>query len=251
ARIWFPYVGSIATIRRRQLEIMDSPHASRFVINWINNKVTAQIEFIKSLAEKRPKLQSELDSRIGQMESCRDKIETLRDKEDFRNTLFGYEGITGKMYFQCLNMIMPESFQFNGRSRQPAQDKFNAMLNYCYGILYSYVEKACIIAGLDPALGFFHTDNYNKSSLVFDIIENFRIYADIPVTRLCTGKRIKEECFDKLENGLSLNREGKKALTEYFFQYLDEKVRYRNRNVSRKTTIQLECHHTAKKLMEL
>ncbi len=58
------------------------------------------------------------------------------------------------------------------------KDPFNACLNYCYGILYSLVEKACILSGLDPYVGFLHTDNYNKKSLVFDLIELFRIYGE-------------------------------------------------------------------------
>jgi hypothetical protein len=36
------------------------------------------------------------------------------------------------------------------------------MLNYGHGVLYSMVEKACIIAGLDPYIGVLHTDNYNN-----------------------------------------------------------------------------------------
>ena len=35
------------------------------------------------------------------------------------------------------------------------------------------VVEAYIIAGLDPYIGFLHTDNYNKKSLVFDVIELF------------------------------------------------------------------------------
>jgi hypothetical protein len=48
------------------------------------------------------------------------------------------------------------------------------MLNYGYGVLYSLVEKACIYAGLDPFVGFLHTDNYVKKSLVFDLLEPYR-----------------------------------------------------------------------------
>jgi CRISPR-associated protein Cas1 len=49
------------------------------------------------------------------------------------------------------------------------------MLNYSYGVLYSLVEKACILAGLDPFVGFLHTDNYNKKSLVFDLRGSLQI----------------------------------------------------------------------------
>ena len=45
-------------------------------------------------------------------------------------------------------------------------------------MLYSLVERACIVAGLDPFVGFLHTDNYNKKSLVFDLIEPFRVLGE-------------------------------------------------------------------------
>ncbi len=54
------------------------------------------------------------------------------------------------------------------------------------------VEKSCILAGLDPYVGFLHTDNYNKKSMVFDLIEPFRFLADQTVTHLFTGRKIKE-----------------------------------------------------------
>jgi len=71
-------------------------------------------------------------------------------------------------------------------------------LNYCYGILYSLVEKACILSGLDPYVGFLHTDNYNKKSLVFDLIEPFRIYGEQTAVHLFTGRKMKAEWFTKL-----------------------------------------------------
>ena len=69
---------------------------------------------------------------------------------------------------------MPERYKFESRSRNPTKGEFNVLLNYGYGVLYSMVEKAYIIAGLDPYIGFLHTDNYNKKSRVFDVIELFR-----------------------------------------------------------------------------
>ena len=85
--------------------------------------------------------------------------------EDTRNRIMGLESTAGRAYFRCLYKILPEKYQFTGRSRRPAKDPFNAVLNDCYGILYSLVEKACILSGLDPYVGFLHTDNYNKKSM--------------------------------------------------------------------------------------
>lgn len=126
---------------------------------------------------------------------------------------------------------MPEKYRFQKRSKRPAKDPFNAALNYCYGMLYSQVEKACILAGLDPYVGFLHTDNYNKKSLVYDLIEPFRIFAEQTVTYLFTGKKIKDEYFDFSENAVSLNQKGKPVVVEAMNLHMEETVRYRKKTL--------------------
>jgi len=84
--------------------------------------------------------------------------------EENRQKIMGIEGTISRIYFESISKLMPEKYKFQGRSRNPAIDEFNCLLNYAYGVLYSRVERACIIAGLDPYIGFLHTDNYNKKS---------------------------------------------------------------------------------------
>lgn len=124
------------------------------------------------------------------------------------------------------------------------------MLNYAYGVLYSLVEKACIIAGLDPYIGFLHTDDYNKKSLVFDLIEMFRIFADETVVYLFSGRKVKVEFFDEIKGGFSLNKDGKAILIGALNSNLDESVRYRGRNIQRRNIIQFECHSIANSLIK-
>ena len=90
---------------------------------------------------------------------------------------------------------------------QPAKDEFNSLLNYAFGILYSKVEKACVIAGLDPYIGILHTDNYGKKSLTFDIIENYRHLASRTVFKLFTQKKVNKEYFDVFSKGQSFDKE--------------------------------------------
>ena len=73
-------------------------------------------------------------SRIGLIE-CQVNIE-----------LIGFVVVLHRIYFACLGRLVPEAYRFAGRSRQPARDGFNAMLNYCNGVFYSLVERACICA---------------------------------------------------------------------------------------------------------
>lgn len=164
--------------------------------------------------------------------------------------MLGIEGMASRIYFEAISSVMPEKYRFEGRSRNPAKDEFNAMLNYGYGVLYSLVEKACIIAGLDPYIGFLHTDSYNKQSLVFDIIECFRFYVDEVVVFLFTKRMVKDEFFEPLEQGIGLSKDGKAALIDALNKSFEEPVKYRGRNIKKRNTIQYECHRIANKLIK-
>ena len=149
-----------------------------------------------------------------------------------------------------------EGWRFEGRSRQPARDPFNAMLNYAYGVLYGLVERACVLAGLDPCLGFLHTDDYGKASLVFDLIEPFRALGDRAVVLLFTGRRVEKGWFEEVPGGVALSKDGRAALLSSFNERLDKAVRYpvrgrpgKSRNIKRRDVIQHEAHALANRLL--
>ena len=91
--------------------------------------------------------------------------------------------------------------------------------------------------------------SYNKVSLVFDLIECYRIWAEEVVIGLFAARKVKKELFFQLHNGISLDKEGKKVLMTVFEEFLDKKVRYRNRNIQQRDTIQLDCHNIANQLL--
>lgn len=250
-RFWHSRFGSITTIRRKQLELTTNDKGFDYAREWVMDKLKNQVEFVKELAKNRPKLHDEVLEKAVTLESNIEKLGNLQGSVDEkRNSIIGLEGSAAKVYFEILSLCIPEKYSFNGRSRQPAQDPFNAFLNYNYGILYSLVEKACIIAGLDPYIGFVHTDRYSKPSLVFDIIENFRIYADEVVFHLFSRKMAADGMVDGIPQGYTLNKEGKRLLFEEWKKSLDTIVRFGNKNMSRENTIQAFCHRFANSLLE-
>ena len=250
-RVWHGKLGSTTLIRRRQLEIAEKLEGLKLAKKWAVKKMENQVNLLKELKKNRPKLKDELQEKINKIEEMKNNLKKLTGTiNDKRNTMLGLEGMGSKIYFESINLIMPKKFKFNGRSRQPAKDEFNCLLNYGYGVLYSKVEKACIIAGLDPFVGFMHTDNYNKKSLVFDIIELYRTYIDETVIHLFSKRKVKEQYFDKIENGLTLNKDGKALLIEALNNNFEKTVKYRGRNVCVKNTIQLECHKIANSLIK-
>jgi CRISPR-associated protein Cas1 len=251
-RVWHPKLGSTTLIRRRQLEISNTQDGLNFVKKWVKTKFDNQINLLTSLRTTRTKKSKEITEYILQLKNIKKKFDDLTDNfvPEIRDIIMGIEGSGAKVYFDCISFLMPERFKFLGRSRNPAKDEFNALLNYSYGILYSRVEKACIIAGLDPYVGILHTDHYNKKSMVFDIIENYRIWADEIVINLFAGRKIKQEHFDKLKNGLSLNAAGKALLIKTYTEFMEESVRYKGRNIKRDNIIQFDCHNIANELIK-
>jgi CRISPR-associated protein Cas1 len=166
------------------------------------------------------------------------------------------EGTAGRFYFGCLGRLVPEAYRFEGRSRHPARDEYNAMLNYSYGVLYSLVEKACICAGLDPFVGFLHTDNYNKKSLVYDLIEPFRILGDRATLLLFTGRRVQKDYFEPVPGGIALGQQGRAFFIGQLNERLDQAVRYpvqgkpgKTRNVKQRDIIRHEAHALANALL--
>ena len=252
-RVWHPKLGSTTLIRRRQLEMYDKEEGLNLAKKWGIQKFDNQIELLKRLKKTRAEKRDDLEKSVNEIEQMKARMKGLKGTiEARRQTMLGIEGMASRTYFEVLSLVMPEKFKFKGRSRNPATDEFNAMLNYGYGVLYSMVEKACIIAGLDPYIGFLHTDNYNKKSLVFDIIEMFRTFVDEPVVHLFSKRKVKAEYFDTIQNneGLSLNKEGKAVLIEALNETFEKTIKYRGRNIKTKNVIQFECHRIANGLIK-
>jgi len=250
-RVWHSKLGSTTLIRRKQLEGEKNNVGFRFARNWIAKKIENQIDFLKDLKKNRPDSRDSLDISIQKMQNIQKSLSDMAGSLDTkRGAIMGYEAMATQIYFSALSEIMPEQWKFKGRSRDPAHDAFNCLLNYGYGILYSQVERACIIAGLDPYIGFLHTDNYNKKSFVFDLIELFRIYVDRAVIRPFSKKQVSPELFDEIPGGLYLNQEGKKVLIGAFNEMFDREILYHGRNVKIRNTIPMECHRIANQLIK-
>lgn len=250
-RVWHGRPGSTTAIRRMQLVAAQTDFGVQLALDWVGRKFDNQISLLTRMRDRRTRLSAQLTEAIGSLKSLREQTQHVTGNIDAaRQTLLGLEGRAGRTYWGSVSLLLPTHFRFEGRTRNPAKDPFNCLLNYAYGILYGVVERACLLAGLDPYIGFIHTDHYNKPSLVFDLIEQYRIWADESVLGLFSSRKIKQDLFDKLKNGLTLNKGGKAVLIEAFTAFLDETTRYRGRNITRRDSIQFDLHRIANELLE-
>ncbi len=251
-RVWHTKLGSTTLIRKRQLEVSLGADALRYTKQWVGAKMDNQVEFVEGLRKHRTQHHSYLDFQLEAMAGLRRQLAAVdaRFVDDVADSIRGWEGTCGRLYFETLSFVLPQQYQFGGRSFRPAKDPFNAFLNYAYGVLYSRVEKALMLAGIDPYVGFLHRDDYNYKSMVNDFIEPYRSYADKAVFSLFSAKKVRQDHTDAITNGVSLNKEGKVLLMEYFNHYLEEeRVRYKGRQQSRAATIQFDAHQLANELI--
>jgi CRISP-associated protein Cas1 len=250
ARVWFPRIGSTVLIRRRQLEMLSDDVGLNFIKCWVCLKIMHQYRFVKTLFSKRDRI---LEEHVRKLELLRKYAKTIFDAqgslEKISPTIMGLEGSSSRAYFGLLSMLLPEKWRSESRSSRPAKDAFNAFLNYAYGILYSKTERALVIAGLDPYIGLLHGDNYNKKSFVYDFIEPFRILADEAVFYMFSRNKCKPEYLETIYKGVSLSTEGKKFFAPYFLEYLDQIIRYRNKNRKKIEMIQTDAHSFANYLI--
>lgn len=175
-----PYFESIATLRRKQVYFGDAPEGGTWIVDLFRQKTENQLKNLLYLADRRPSLQAILEQCILELETELQELAALEGKtaDEHGATLMGWEGSLARKYWTAVAKCLPEAWQFAKRSRRPAEDGFNAALNYQYGMLYTVVEQALFAAGLDPHLGILHADEYDQPTLAFDLIEPFRPWID-------------------------------------------------------------------------
>ncbi len=252
-RVWHSKLGSTTLIRKEQLKASLNKKGLAAVKDWIGTKMDNEIEFLKRLKKNRKKFADYFDNKIEKMQNLRISLSQLDGNEvkDVAEVIRGLEGTSGRLFYETLSYVLPENYKFAGRSSRPAQDPFNAFLNYAFGVLYSKIEKSLILSGLDPYLGYLHRDDYNQLSFVFDFIEPYRIYAIEVVFKLFSAKKVKQSHTDKIKNGYSLNKEGKEILITAFNNFFDvDTILYKGRRQTRSNAILADARSYANSLIK-
>lgn len=249
-KIWSIKYGSISTIRQKQIEFLYSPRSVQWVKELIIEKINNQITILYSLIaepEPNPSHINLINTTVKALKEHIHQIQAIKGDlvSDIAPSLRGWEGAASRKYFQTIMHFIPEPYKTNKRTLHPPEDPFNATLSYLYGILYSRCEAALIKAGLDPYIGIFHRDNYNRPALVFDFIEKFRYWADFVCIFLFKSNAFIEECFTKENNICYLDTLGKRIVIQSLNDYLAEIITINSRERSRLTHIQEEAHKLA------
>jgi len=212
SRVWHLNPTGHTKIRKAQVIASVNDIAVDLVKHWLNDKLSNQINVLNKISSTNNN--NEVQNAAEQIAFQKIKLDAIEGTliSDTAEAIRGIEGYASKVYFRCLSNLLPEQYQFKERSRSPARDPFNLALNYGYGMLYSKVEKAILLAGLDPYIGFLHRDGFLHQSLTFDLIEPFRPKVDQVVFQLCEQSKILSEHYKIQGKGITLTNEGKQLL---------------------------------------
>ena len=139
------------------------------------------------------------------------------------DSIRGIEGAAGRAYHGGLRrLIQPPEFASKRRTRRPAQDAFNALLNYSYSLLLARIANAVLACGLDPHLGFYHTDRSTAPPLTLDLMELFRVpLCDMPILGAVNRHTWRLTDFDCSDLGVRLSRKVRAQVIELFERRLD------------------------------
>ena len=160
-------------------------------------------------------------------------IAKLKNKQNIsKEFILGIEGSCANYYFSYLKemSLLPESFE--ARYKRGATDITNIALNYGYEILFNFIYKACVNAGLEPYMGVLHSIRSAKPSLVLDIMEEYRSFV---VDRNIIKNRFKlqkAKCFENI----------KKDIAASILTTLGKKYKYNHRKLSLESIIQRQIY---------
>lgn len=253
-RIWSSKYGSVSTIRKGQLSFTFSHEAVIWIKDVIRRKIENQQALLLMMRTDNLSVQRKVQKAINRLEDYRTKISVVDGEivTDIAATLRGWEGISSNIYFEAINLFLPEPYQFAQRSQHPAMDVVNAMLNYGYGLLYARIEGTLIKTGIDPYVGVMHRDDYNRPVLVYDIIELYRVWVDYVVMTLAMQNVITDEYYSVRDDGSYwLEGLGRRVLIQSFNDYFDEVITQNGVTRSRGHQIFLYAQELAQKFKKM
>lgn len=242
--------GTVLT-RRAQLTAYDDGRGLALAVALSEGKLQNQAGLLRYAAKyRKEKAPDTYYSLIAMAEAVEGHLRELRGLladepslplEEARGKLLSIEGRAAKPYWDGVGLLLDEKWQFPGRRGRGARDPVNSCLNYGYGVLYGQVERALVLAGLDPYAGFLHADRPGKPSMVLDAIEEFRQPA-VDRTVLAVLNRgmhvqLDEEC--------RLDEETRRTLADAVLKRLAADTEYGGKHLSLNGAIQCQARQAA------
>lgn len=248
AKLTSPCLSGTVITRRKQMEAYHNHLGTFLSKQFVRGKLTNQLYLIKYFAKYRKSTDAlafqELQNRCQNIANNIREIERVSNLpiDEIRGQLLSIEGRAGREYWSAVKVLVKNKVSdFPGREHRGATDLLNSMLNYGYGILYSQVWGALLLAGLEPFAGFIHVDRPGKPSLVLDFIEEFR--QPVVDHAIIAGLKNMEGKGYSADGGLAVAI--RREIACKVEERLDSVFRYKNNKLTLRSILQKQARQLA------
>lgn len=116
--------------------------------------------------------------------------------------VMGYEGDASRSLFKAVNkLVKTEAFISHAREQRKKRDRWNVLLDFAYSLLFHHLHVQVRSAGLNPFLGFLHTERVRYESLVCDLQEPFRQCVDRMLLGWVNRRVVQADDFEQTADG--------------------------------------------------
>lgn len=217
-------------LRRQQYRIADNEKGS---LDIARNIISAKLFNSRWVLERMirdhgARIDTELFGKKS--EFLNNSIKQVRNCGDM-DSLRGIEGEAASVYFSLFNdMILQQKddFRFDTRNKRPPLDNVNALLSFAYSMATGMCTSALESVGLDPYVGFMHTDRPGRRSLALDMVEEIRsVLCDRFVLTLINKRLVSSDDFVKREDGaVLLTEDGRKTFFSAWQKRKSEELKH-------------------------
>lgn len=184
-----------------------------------------------------------------------DKLTELEGEVGYKNEIdeiMQVEGQSKKVYYDAINEIIPDTFDFEKRKYNPPSNEMNALISYCNSFLYASTTSAIRATALEPTISFLHEPGDRRQSLSLDIADIFKpVITDRVFLRILNRNQISKDDFREKANGVLLDESGRKVVTKEIEEQLEETIEHPklNRHVSYQYLLRLEAYSLKKHIL--
>lgn len=221
-------------LKKRQYMFSEDYHGLNISREIIRSKLINQKSTIRTLNKSKniedvKFYETKINESIKSLDSLR--FGPNVNVSNAKTKIMGIEGNASTYYWMAISELLPKDVKFYQRVNRFPDDITNAMLSYGYAILASEVTKHLILNRLDPYCGFLHFDRDRRTSLTFDLIEEFRQQlVDKVVFSLINTGQITNDDLDERNDSISLEK--RKLIISKILDKVNSKINFEGENLS-------------------
>ena len=167
--------------------------------------------------------------------------------------IMGVEGRCREIYYSAFDSFLREGFSFERRSRQPPENRLNAMISFGNSLMYATTLSEIYHTQLHPSISYLHEPGERRFSLALDLAEVFKpIVVDRAIFNLINNRIMNPDQHFALElNSCYLNEEGRRVFLKEYEKRLSMTLHHAKlkRHVSYQRLVRIEAFKLVRHLL--